>query len=167
MPSVELGQGSEELQAGRDVVLPMIRPRPLSGSEWWQDLTLDPESLTAAWARPRPLRPRPDRAAFESALREVNPSESELGLLRCHARSPRRSATMRTLAREALSSDAPGTANLLYGRLARRLCEATRWEPDRREDKSPIWMSTVAEGWQPPEREFEWVLIPALAQLLG
>ena len=72
---------------------------------------------------------------------------------------------MRQIAEGALSSGSPAQANLVYGKLARRLVEITNWVPDKRADGSPIWMSAVAEGWQPPKREYEWVMVPSLAAL--
>ncbi|MBI3374983.1 MAG: hypothetical protein HY017_24945 [Betaproteobacteria bacterium] len=161
---------AHELSAGRSVPLPMIRKRSPTGSGWWEHLTLDAESLIAAWARPRPLRPRPENEAYEVALLKIRPTDEELALLRFHARSPKRSVTMRRLAKEVLSSESPSRANLVYGAIAHRLCEVlSPWEPDRREDRSPIWMSVVAEGWQPvgKEREFEWVLIPTLTTMFA
>src|SRR4051794_16148201 len=111
-----------------------------------ESLTLDPESLIAAWAHPRPLRPRPDAAAYKNAFSEVQPTADELNILRYHAAKPRRSVGMRRIAEDVLSSGNPTTANLAYGRFARRLCSALGFKPDRREDDSEIWMSAVAEG---------------------
>jgi len=156
----------ETLAAGGEVKLPAIRERPLTGQEWWQGLTLDPESLDAPWARPRPLRPRPDTEAYRAALQAAKPTAKEMALLKYHASQPRRCATMRQLATGALSTANPGTANLQYGGLAHRLLEHLSWTPDTRDDGSPIWMSVVAEGWQPPGREFEWVMIESLAKAL-
>ena len=154
-----------QIEAGDSVTLPSQRQRQLSGAEWWQTLTLDRESLIAAWARPRPWLPRPPQRAYKAALDQIQPTESELALLRFHARFPRRSATMRQLAKGALSSKASSQANLMYGKLAHRLADAMNWEPERREDGSPIWMTSIAEGWQPVDREFEWVMVPTLAAL--
>jgi hypothetical protein len=56
---------------------------------------------------------------------------------------------MRLVAECVLSSDNPASANLAYGRLAHRLCGARTFDPDYREDGSPVWMTAVAEGWQP------------------
>jgi len=152
-----------ELAAGNHVQLPAIRPRPQVAEVWWERLTLDPESLVAPWARPRPLRARPSLERLHSAIEQIAPTEKEQRLLRCHAAAPNRSATMRYLAQHALNSEQPNSANLAYGSFARKLCEAIpEWQPDTREDGSAIWMSIVAEGWQPEGREFEWVLIPAL-----
>lgn len=70
---------------------------------------------------------------------------------------------MRTLAVNVLASDHPRAANLLYGKLAHRLTMALGWTPDLRSDGSSVWMSVVAEGWQPPRREYEWTMVPAVA----
>ena len=72
---------------------------------------------------------------------------------------------MRQLAAEALGSKHPSVANLIYGKLCQRLASVLTWEPERREDGSPIWLTTAAEGWQPPQREFEWVIVPSLQNL--
>jgi hypothetical protein len=74
---------------------------------------------------------------------------------------------MRDIAREVLKSDRVTDANREYGRLARQLCSATGFMPDLREDRTEVWMSTVAEGWQPEGREFEWVMVPSLAAAVG
>lgn len=157
-----------DLAAGNEVRLPLVRERKLDVEPWWEKLTLDPESLIATWARPRPLRPRPDISAYRDAIEQIKLSEKELAILCCHANSQNRSATMRQLAKEALNSDSPGTANLAYGSMAHRLCEALpQWKPDTRKDGSPIWMSVVAEDWQPEGKEFEWVLVPQLHEIFG
>jgi hypothetical protein len=62
---------------------------------------------------------------------------------------------MRQLGAAALRAGTYGGANAIYGRLAARRARELHWEPDPRENRSPIWMSAVAEGWQPPGREFE------------
>ncbi|RWM04332.1 MAG: hypothetical protein EOR68_03760 [Mesorhizobium sp.] len=154
---------SERIAAGHKVELPVIRARQ-PGSYWWRSLTLDPESLVAPWARPRPLRPRPDEAAFRLAFEEAGLSDRDIAFLRVHADAPRRTVTMRLLAQEALSKDDPKTANLLYGKLAGRLTSLLQWEPDLRDDGSPIWMSLLAEGWWPPGREYEWTMVPSVAE---
>jgi hypothetical protein len=135
---------------------------------WWEKLTLDSESLIAPWARPRPFRPRPTLSEYQNALQQINLTSNEVTLLRTHAGSRNRSANMRDLARFALNSEQPCVANLAYGSLARKLCEAIPcWKPDTRDDGSWIWMSIVGEGWQPKNREFEWVLVPQLCELYG
>jgi hypothetical protein len=156
-----------QIEAGASVALTNPRQRQLTGEEWWQTLTLDPESLIAAWARPRPLYPRPPTHAYQAALDQIQPTQDELRLLKIHARFPRRCATMRQLADCALSSKSPSQANLMYGKLAHRLAEAMKlfWEPEHRVDGSPIWMTSIAEGWHPVDREFEWVMVPTLAPL--
>lgn len=152
-----------EIASGRKVALPRIREKE-SGPYWWRSLTLDPESLQAPWARPRPLRPRPDEAAFRRAFARAGLSKGDIAFLRAHADAPRRTATMRTLACEAMGKDDPKSANLRYGTLARRLTSLLAWEPDKREDGSSIWMSLIAEGWWPPGREYEWTMVPSAAR---
>lgn len=159
----------EAVAAGQPVDVAFIRQRP-DGPAWWRTLTLDPLSLIAPWGRPRPLRPRPDEVSFRGAIAAIGLSPTEEAILRFHATASNRAVTMRAVARAALNIDKPFAANLAYGRLARRLCQHLEWEPDRRDDGSPIWMSMVAEGWNPPSepgtpREFEWVLVPSLAAL--
>ncbi|MDC8755369.1 hypothetical protein OIK40_12035 [Erythrobacter sp. sf7] len=159
-----------KLADGEPFEVPAIRERKL-GDQWWRSLTLDPESLQAPWARPRPLRPRPDKFAFKQALSAIAPSEKEEAILRHHAQAYRRTTTMRAIAVEVLGSQSAQTANLAYGKLARRLVEATGWKPDVRSDGSPIWISIVAEGWSPPakngaQREYELVMVPELTKLI-
>lgn len=156
-----------QIEAGETVMLQSEHPRDLTGKEWWQTLSLDPESLHAPWARPRPWIERPSTAEYEAALNEVQPNSTELALLNAHANLPRRCATMRQLATSALSSNSPSEANLKYGKLAHRLADALglAWLPEKRNDGSPIWMSSVAEGWQPLQGEFEWIMVPNLANI--
>lgn len=160
---------ADTLRNGQPIQLPLIRPRAVLGDEWWERLTLDPESLVGAWARPRPLRPRPTFDEFTLAFGKATPSERELQLLRFHAGCARRSTNMRDLAREVLQSESPSSANLAYGALAHRVWNElpTPWKPDLRDDGSSIWLSLFAEGWQPEDREFEWVMIPALVTMFG
>lgn len=160
-----------EIEAGKHVEVRPIR-KVTTRRPWWRELTLDPESLQAPWARPRPLRPRPSSSAYRDAFAEVAPSETELAILRFHAGAHRRTVTMRQIANEVLGSKQPSAANLAYGRLAKRLGQALDWEPDRRADGSPFWMSVVAEGWQPPStkaepREYELVMAPSLAEIFA
>ena len=157
-----------QIEAGETITLSSRHPRELTGREWWQTLSLDRESLEAPWARPRPWIERPSTDEYRVALNQVQPSNSEMALLRVHANSPRRCATMRQLADTVFSSPAPSTANLMYGLLAHRLADALplKWTPEKRQDGSESWMTTVAEGWQPPgKKEFEWVMVPDLASL--
>ncbi len=93
-------------------------------------------------------------------------------MLRYHALAFRRTVTMREIATKVLDQTAPSAANLAYGRLAKRIGEFLKWDPDRREDGSPFWMSVIAEGWMPPTtpakpREFELVMVPVLAGLVA
>jgi hypothetical protein len=154
---------ARSLADGAAVDLIQIRTRPPE-PHWWRSLTLEPESLTASWARPRPLRPRPDTTAFTEALAIIKPSHLELSMLRAHAAAPRRTLTMRALAVQSLGRDDPKVANLLYGKLAHRLATQLGWPPDLRPDNSPVWMSMVAEGWQPQGREYEWTMLAAVAE---
>ena len=156
----------DSLGAGSKVEIPRMRVRELSGREWWQQLTLDPASLSAAWARPRPLRERPAVGAYKAALFAVRPTESEHALLRVHAKAPKQSMTMRELARLALRSDSPGAANLGYGKFAHRVAQQLNWEPDRRKDGKAIWMSAIAEDWHPHDGEWEMVMIRSLGLAL-
>ncbi len=146
--------------------LPVIRLRTLADVPWWVTLTLDPESLEAPWARPRPMRERPSAEAFRLALAAARPDEGQWSLLRAHAASQRRTATMRQLAERAWDKPDYNTANLRYGLLCKTLVRETGWRPDERDDGSPIWMSIAAEGWDPPRREFEWVMVGTLAEAL-
>lgn len=92
----------ECLAREEQVDLPTIRIRRTQ-DDWWRHLTFDRESLEAPWARPRPLRPRPDTEQFVAALIALGPSEKQRRLLKAHAAAPRRTASMRALALEALS----------------------------------------------------------------
>lgn len=164
LPQRRIWQG--QIGQGYGVSMAPIRPRQ-SGPHWWEELTLDPESLVAAWARPRPLRSRPSADAYRAALVVLKASELDLSLLCFHAIQPKRVVTMRGVSRGVLGSYRASTASLIYGSLARRLSVQLNWLPDLRSDGSPIWMTAIAEGWQPEQREFEWVMVPQLAVLMA
>ena len=163
----ERGAWQTQIEAGKSITLQSEHPRELTGQEWWQILSLDRESLDAPWARPRPWIERPSTEAYKAALEQVQPNSEELALLKAHANSARRCATMRQLAGSALSSCLPSDANSKYGKLAHRLADAlgSAWVPEKRKDGTFKWMTTVAEGWKPVKREFEWVMIPNLAAI--
>ena len=77
---------------------------------------------------------------------------------------------MRTLAQGAFGAESPQRVNLSYGRLAHRVADHLDWAPDRRVDGSPIWMSVIAEGWQPSiqngqAREYEWTMVATIAEI--
>lgn len=158
-----------QIEAGESITLTSKRSRKITGQEWWQTLSLDPESLKAPWARPRPLVARPSTDAYRAALAKVQPNSEDLALLKVHANSPRRCATMRQLAGRALSSSSPSAANVRYGKLAHRLADAlgSTWGPEKRKDGTFMWMTTVAEGWKPANREFEWVMVPNLSTIFA
>ena len=156
-----------QIEAGGAITLFSEHPRELTGREWWQTLSLDRQSLDAPWARPRPWDERPSTSEYKAALEKIHPTSSETALLRVHANCPKSCATMRQLAQKVFLSPSPSTTNLMYGRLAHRLADALalNWIPQKREDQSNMWMTTVAEGWQPPGKEFEWVMVPALTSV--
>lgn len=168
-PRRERLEWQAQIDAGETITPPSRRQRELTGQEWWQTLSLDPESLEAPWARPRPWIARPSTNEYKAALDLVQPTSAEIAILKAHANFPRRCATMRQLADSALSSMSPSQANLMYGKLAHRFAEALamKWVPEKREDGSPMWMTTVAEGWQPMGREFEWVMVSNLATIFS
>lgn len=156
-----------QIDAGETITLHCERRRELTGQEWWQTLSLDTESLEAPWAHQRPWLERPSTEEYRVALDRIRSTSGELALLQAHANFPRRCATMRQLAGRALSSTSPSEANLMYGKLAHRLADAlaSKWVPEKRKDGSPMWMTTVAEGWQPTGREFEWVMVSNVAAI--
>ena len=155
------------IEEGQPVACQPIRER-LAYTLDCRDLTLDPESLYAPWARPRPLRPRPSEAAYRDAFTAAALSDVEWGILCYHASAPKRTVTMRQIAQNVLDSSSPGAANLSYGKLARRISRRLNWSPDKRIDGSPFWTSVFAEGWQPRAegREYELVMVPTLAALV-
>jgi hypothetical protein len=157
-------QWISEMQAGKTITLSMIRERHVGEYPWWEELSLDPASLTAAWARPRPLRPRPTRDEYAQALDAIGLKEVELSLLRAHARSPHHSATLRELA-AAIPNKQIGEVTAIYTALAQKLCEATGWKPDQPKGAEPIWLGVLAEGWHPENKgaEERWAMIRDLA----
>lgn len=158
-----------QLAEGQDVVFPPIRPRVVA-DDWWRRLTLDPASLEAPWAKPRPLRSRPERHEFDQAFARAELSPIERAILRFHASAPNRTATMRQIATSCLGVTDPRPTNLVYGKLARRTASHLAFQPDTREDGSPVWMSLFAEGWpsaghDAERHEYRWVMVPAVAEI--
>lgn len=113
-----------KIETGESITLQSKHPRALTGHEWWQTLSLDPESMEAPWARPRPWLERPTTEAYQAALEQVQPNSEEWALLKAHANAPRRCATMRDLSTNILTSQSPSAANSKYGKLAHRLANA-------------------------------------------
>lgn len=153
------------MQEGCALILPVVRARPNPGAEWWECLGVDAESQTAAWARPRPLRPYPGIDAYRRAIQQLRLTVRELELLAFHANSPHRTATMRQLSVEVLASSNPATAKVFYGALAQKICEQLSWRPDVHEGSERAWLNVIAEDWQVEGGEVQWTMIPALADV--
>lgn len=154
-----------QAQGGKEPSLPVIRARSAGSAVWWERLSMDADTLVAAWARPRPLYLYPRAEAYRAALARLKPTVRELELLTFHANSPRRTATMRQLSVEVFASSNPATASAFYVALAQKLCEQLWWQPEPREDGVPAWMSVIAEDWQPAGQDVQWTMVPALADV--
>lgn len=144
-----------------------IRPRAITGQEWWQHLSLDSETLTAAWARPRPLRERPTTQQYADAIRDIGLSPLESSLLRFHAQAGHCSIGMAKLSEKAFASFGRVSAAKVYRDLGKCLCEELVWEPDRFRNGYPNWTSVIAECWSVPTGQTEWILIGTLRDVLG
>lgn len=144
----------------------VIRPRAITGQEWWLHLSLDPQTLTAAWARPRPLRERPTAQQYSEAIRKVGLSALESSLLHFHAQAGHRSIGMAGLSEKAFASFGKVSAAHLYRDLGKCLCEELGWEPDRFKNGYSNWTSIIAEPWSTATRQTEWVLVGAVKRVL-
>ena len=162
---------SDAISRGELPEIVQLRPRAVADC-WWRGLSIDPESLEAAWARPRPLRPRPEANEYRDAIGATALTTTEWAILRAHSVAPRRTMTMRAIAEQVLGLKRPQAANLAYGSLAKRIGSRLNWEPDRRADGTAIWMSVIAEGWRPTSkpgmvREYELVMVPVLRDVIA
>lgn len=144
---------------------PAIRQRTITGMEWWLHLSLDPRTLTAAWARPRPLRERPTVQQYSDAIRKIAVSPLESSLLHFHAKAEHRSIGMAALSQKAFASFGRVSASKVYRDLGKRLCEELQWEPDRFRNGYPNWTSVIAESWRNTSDETEWVLIQQVHEI--
>ena len=50
----EITEAQKSTRLAEPLRLPLLRNRELTGNEWWERLSTDPSSLTAASSRPRP-----------------------------------------------------------------------------------------------------------------
>ncbi|MFZ1744140.1 MAG: hypothetical protein WAT93_14910, partial [Pontixanthobacter sp.] len=141
-PTTKRAELCARIADGQLVEIAPIRSQ-FAEQTWWRDLTLDPESLEAPWARPRPLRARPDEAAYRYAIEQAKLSEIERAILSYHANAYRRTVTMRNIATEVLGKSNSSAANLAYGGLARRIAMHLDFVPDKRADGTPFWMSAL------------------------
>ncbi len=103
---------------------------------------------------------------YKTGLTEVGLSDGQLAMLKAHYRAPDRRITMTRLA-ESVGYKNYAAANLQYGKLAKKLCEAMEAEPDDRyEDGSPFWLSIIAEAWKNNDGEYEFQMWSELAEAL-
>lgn len=152
------------IQDGHPIRLEKIRDRVLPHDNWWERLSLDPETLTAAWARPRTLRPRPSTEQYSESIRgQLSLLESSLLLL--HSNAGHSSISMTELSQKALTSFGRVSAAKVYRDLGKRLCKEIGWEPDRFRTGYQNWASVIAEPWRTNCGGTEWVLVEALSGL--
>lgn len=145
----------------------VIRPRAITGQEWWLHLSLDPQTLNAAWARPRPLQERPSIQRYSDAIRDIGLSLLESSLLLFHTKAGHRSIGMADLSEKAFVSFGRVSAAKVYRDLGKRLCEAMAWEPPTFRGGNPNWTSILAENWKPSSGKTEWYLLPEIRGVIG
>lgn len=153
------------IQDGHPIQLEKIRDRVLPDDNWWERLSLDPETLTAAWARPRTLRPRPSREEFAEAIERIGLSREEELLLRMHAKATMGSISTQMLTSAFLEVRRGRTVSAIYKRLGNRLSQVLEWEPDRFRNGNPNWISLLAENWSREGADTELVLVAPLMEL--
>lgn len=156
-----------QIQEGHPVRMGKIRGRLMTDDNWWERLSLDPEILRAAWARPRTLRPRPSSEEFADAIAQVGLSSEEAALLKRHALAPRCSISIQKLSGAFSGAGVVVPPAATYKSLGRRLSQVLDWEPDRFRNGYPNWTSLLAECWKPEGREPEWVLVQSIRELIS
>lgn len=103
---------------------------------------------------------------YSAALKSLGLTDKQQAMLKAHYRAPDRRITMTRLA-AAVGYPNYAAANLQYGKLAKRLCQAMAAEPDDRyKDGSPFWLSIIAEAWKNKDGEYEFQMWPELAEAL-
>jgi 5-methylcytosine-specific restriction protein A len=106
--------------------------------------------------------------SFRRALAQT--SANDLQILRTQYSAPGHRMTTRELA-AALGVGEPGSGNLAYGTMAKRMAERIGFTPERivrtgsRPEGDPMWWSACSSGVRNGD-EFAWVMLRALAQAL-
>lgn len=86
----------------------------------------------------------PSADEYREAFTALSPlAANDLKMLKAHLKAPDHLITATQLA-SAAGYATWSAANLRYGQLARRLAEELDYDPERREDGSPIWTGTLA-----------------------
>ncbi|WP_319574233.1 hypothetical protein [uncultured Desulfobacter sp.] len=103
---------------------------------------------------------------YKKALEKMALSDNEVAILRAHYRAPDRRITMGKLAEE-VGLKNYSVSNLIYGKLAHKLCDQMNAEPDDSfKDGRPFWLSIIAEAWENKEGKYEFQMWPELAEAM-
>lgn len=111
--------------------------------------------------------PEEYRVALRAVRDKHGISERELAMLRAHCRADDHTITATELAVAAGYKDY-SSANLYYGKFARRLSDALGIEPSKRRSGSIAWWRVLAYGRTDQEvgEHFEWTMRPEFVETL-
>lgn len=111
--------------------------------------------------------PEEYRVALRAVRDKHTISDRELTMLRAHCRADDHTITAADLAVAAGYKDT-SSANLYYGKFARRLSDALGIEPSERRKGSVAWWRVLAFGRadQDAGEDFEWIMRPELVETL-
>ena len=96
---------------------------------------------------------------YVTALRRVTIAPHHLRMLQAHYHAPERTLTATQMAK-AVGYNGFGVANLHYGKLGRIIGDALGWTP------LPTTFVGVLSEFEKPEREWHWIMRPAVATAL-
>jgi hypothetical protein len=165
IPSIkrELKAAQDAARTGNTVALARLRPRKLTGAEWWEGLGTDRGSLRGFDARPRA------REEVASALAAIDPGLTPIqwDLLWAHLATPSRTATFAELA-NAVGLKSWRAVNLAYGKTAKEAAKVIGYDAPRRHDGTRKFMLTLCHA-APDARGvsgFKWTMNRSLVEAL-
>jgi hypothetical protein len=122
------------LESGQSLELPAIEGRTPPKENWWETLSIDPETLSDPKARlPKGEPYRPHTQRYIEVLNAISLTEKQKRLLQTHYHSKNRTISIPQLAKS-LGYANHSSINLQYGKLTRSIAESSNYKPTKRED---------------------------------
>ncbi len=139
-------------EQGKEVSLIKLREKLLTGDEWWEKLTPNEKSLWSFNARPRAYEDF--QRAFHKLPDEI--TAKQMKIINFHLNAPDMTISMQELAAH-MGYANYNAANLVYGSLAKKICEQSEYEPPSRSNGSLMYMHILAHEGEPKTNgEFTW-----------
>jgi putative restriction endonuclease len=110
----------------------------------------------------------PSSEAYADGLASIRAhiSDMQMRLLKAQYFAPERKATATELAKLAQVEVGYPVVNSQYGRLGRKFCEETGFDPDVRPDGTFRWWAVWSLGYNVSGRGFVWEMLPEVAEAL-